>query len=198
MASCTGNFGNSGKQVLNADGETVVDIHGRPVVDNGRPFWGGMPFRCDLDGSNFEVLAHNFRNNWEIAVDSFGTLWQSDNDDDGNSGTRINFVMEHGNYGYRDERTGAGWRDHRITMEPTIPEQHWHLNDPGVVPNLLLTGAGAPSGICVYEGRLLPQRFWDQVLHCDPGPNAFRAYPTTTDRGWIHGDDRSDDNGNRR
>ncbi len=172
------NFGNSGKQVQTANGETIIDIHGRPVVDNGKPFFGGMPFRCDLDGTNFEVLAHNFRNNWEIAVDSFGTLWQSDNDDDGNRGTRINYVMEQGNYGYRDEQTGAGWRDKRITMEESIPLQHWHLNDPGVVPNMLQTGAGSPSGICVYEGRLLPERFWDQVIHCDPGPNVVRAYPT--------------------
>jgi len=172
------NFGNTGGQVKDADGKTVVDIHGRAVVDNGSPFYGGMLFRCDLDGSSFEVLAHNFRNNWETTIDSFGTLWQSDNDDDGNQGTRINFVMEHGNYGYRDELTGAGWRSHRITMEDEVPLQHWHLNDPGVVPNLLQTGAGSPSGICFYEGRLLPQRFWDQMIHCDPGPNIVRAYPT--------------------
>jgi len=170
------NFGNSGKTVKSADGETVIDSQGRPVIDNGQPFYGGMPFRCDLDGSNFEVLAHNFRNNWETAVDSFGTLWQSDNDDDGNRATRINYVMQHGNYGYRDELTGAGWREHRITMEAEIPLQHWHLNDPGVVPNLLLNGAGSPAGICVYEGRLLPERFWDQLVHCDPGPNVVQAY----------------------
>ena len=175
------NFGNTGKQVKDANGETVIDIHGRPVVDNGKPFYGGMPFRCDLDGGNFEVLAHNFRNNWETTVDSFGSLWQSDNDDDGNRGTRINFVMEHGNYGYRDELTGAGWREKRITMEDEIPLQHWHLNDPGVVPNMLQTGAGSPSGICMYEGRLLPQRFWDQIIHCDPGPNIVRAYPAKPD-----------------
>ena len=46
---------------------------------------------------------------------------------------------------------------------------------------MLQTGAGSPAGICVYEGRLLPKRFWDQVIHCDPGPNAVRAYPATTD-----------------
>jgi hypothetical protein len=140
-----------------------------------------MPFRCDLDGSNFEVLAHNFRNNYETTVDSFGTLWQSDNDDDGNRGTRINFVMEQGNYGYRDELTGAGWRDDRITIEEEIPRRHWHLNDPGVIPNVLQTGAGSPCGICVYEGRLLPERYWDQLIHCDPGPNVVRAYPVTRD-----------------
>ncbi|QDT03464.1 NPCBM/NEW2 domain protein [Rubripirellula lacrimiformis] len=175
------NFGNTGGQVKDADGNTVVDIHGRPVVDNGQPLYGGMPFRCDVDGSNFEVLAHNFRNNWETTIDSFGTLWQSDNDDDGNQGTRINFVMEQGNYGYRDELTGAGWRDERMNWEAEIPLRHWHLNDPGVVPNMLQTGAGSPSGICVYEGRLLPQRFWDQVIHCDPGPNVVRAYPAKVD-----------------
>ena len=83
---------------------------------------------------NFEVLAHNFRNNWETTVDSFGTLWQSDNDDDGNRGTRINFVMEHGNYGYRDEQTGAGWRDDRINLESEIHFDTWHLNDPAWSP----------------------------------------------------------------
>lgn len=175
------NFGNTGKQVKDAQGNTVIDIHGRPVVDNGKPLYGGMPFRCDLDGSNFEVLAHNFRNNWETTVDSFGTLWQSDNDDDGNRGTRINFVMEQGNYGYRDELTGAGWRDHRITMEKEVPHQHWHLNDPGVVPNMLQTGAGSPSGICFYEGEMLPKRFRNQIIHCDPGPNMVRAYPAAPD-----------------
>ena len=46
------NFGNTGKQVKDAAGNTVVDIHGRAVVDNGQPLYGGMPFRCDLDGSN--------------------------------------------------------------------------------------------------------------------------------------------------
>lgn len=174
------NVGNTGQVVKDAAGKVVVDVHGREIIDNGKPFFGGMPFRCDLDGSNMEVLAHNFRNNWETTVDSFGALWQSDNDDDGNRGVRINFVMEHGNYGYRDEMNGSSWQQPRIGIEDEIPLRHWHLNDPGVVPNLLQTGAGSPTGICVYEGRLLPERFWDQVIHCDAGPNVVRAYPVQT------------------
>ncbi len=173
------NFGNTGRAVKDAEGKVVADIHGRPVIDNGKPFYGGMIFRSDRDGSNFEVLAHNFRNNWETTIDSFGTLWQSDNDDDGNRGTRINFVMEHGNYGYTDELTGAAWQASRINMEQEIPQRHWHLNDPGVVPNLLQTGAGSPSGICVYEAEQLPERYRDQMIHCDPGPNVVRAYPVS-------------------
>jgi len=171
------NFGNTGKAVHDYKGQPVVDLAGHKVVDNGRPYYGGMPFRCDLDGGRFEVLAHNFRNNYEITVDSFGSLWQSDNDDDGNRAVRINFVMEFGNYGYRDELTGAGWRAGRTGMHPEIPIRHWHQRDPGVMPNLLQTGAGSPTGITIYEGRLLPEVFHDQVIHCDAGPNVVRAYP---------------------
>lgn len=175
------NFGNTGQAVHDKNGNVVVDKEGNKVQDNGKPYFGGMPFRCNLDGSDFEVLGHNFRNNYEVTVDSLGTLWQSDNDDDGNKGVRINYVMEHGNFGYRDEVTGAGWNSPRTNLEKEIPLRHWHLNDPGVVPNLLQTGAGSPTGICIYEGRLLPKVFWDQVIHCDAGPSVVRAYPATKD-----------------
>ena len=173
------NFGNSGRAVHDKDGKPVVDITGKTVVDNGRPYFGGMVFRCEPDGSRFEVLAHNFRNNYEVAVDSFGTLWQSDNDDDGNKSVRINFVMEGGNYGYLDEMTGAFWTTPRTNMEKEVPHRHWHLNDPGVVPNFLQTGAGSPCGIMVYEGTALPEVFRNQVIHADAGPNIVRAYPAT-------------------
>ncbi|MEL0096425.1 MAG: PVC-type heme-binding CxxCH protein [Planctomycetaceae bacterium] len=171
------NFGNTGKAVYDAGGELVKDLTGNDVVDNGKPYYGGMIFRCDMDGTNFEVLAHNFRNNYEVAVDSFGRMWQSDNDDDGNKGVRINYILEYGNYGYRDELTGAGWRAERTGMAEQIPLRHWHLNDPGVVPNLLQTGAGSPTGIAIYEGSLLPSRLHNEVIHCDAGPNIVRAYP---------------------
>jgi putative membrane-bound dehydrogenase-like protein len=175
------NFGNAGEQILDRNGKPVVDQYGQPVNAKGQPYRQGMVFRCNSDGSNFEVLAHNFRNNYEVAVDSYGTLWQSDNDDDGNRGVRINYVMEFGNYGYTDEMTGAGWQARRTNMEEEIPKRHWHLNDPGVVPNLLQTGAGSPTGMIVYEGRLLPKTFWDQMIHCDAGPNIVRSYPVQPD-----------------
>ena len=175
------NFGNAGEKILDKDGNPVTEQTGVEVADNVKPYQQGMVFRCDPDGSNFEVLGHNFRNNYEVAVDSYGTLWQSDNDDDGNKGVRINYVMEYGNYGYRDQETGENWRTYRTGIEEEIPLRHWHLNDPGVVPNLLQTGAGSPTGILVYEGDLLPERFHNQIIHADAGPNVVRAYPTEKD-----------------
>ncbi len=170
-----------------AKGELVVDLAGNQVTDKGKPYRQGMVFRCDLDGSNLEVLGHNFRNNYEVAVDSFGTLWQSDNDDDGNRGVRINYVMEFGNYGYTDEMTGASWgANWKKAQAKGVPESdkspyHWYQTDPGVVPNLLHTGNGSPTGIAVYEGKLLPEVFRNQMIHCDAGPKVVRAYPVTKD-----------------
>lgn len=171
------NFGNAGDSILDKNGQIVHDVEGVAVNGKGKPYRQGMIFRCDPDGSNFEVLANNFRNNYEVAVDAFGNLWQSDNDDDGNRGVRINYILEYGNYGYTDEMTGAGWRARRVNLEDSIPLQHWHLNDPGVVPNLLQTGSGSPTGMLVYEGSLLPGQFHGQMIHAEPGHNVVRSYP---------------------
>jgi putative membrane-bound dehydrogenase-like protein len=201
------NFGNAGEQLKRpvgllkencplhgvlpkeeiAKAEPVLDVEGNVVAAKGKPFRQGMVFRCNLNGSDVEVLGHNFRNNYEVAVDSFGTLWQSDNDDDGNRGVRINYVMEHGNFGYTDEMTGASWgkawekAKAKGASEELRPYYHWYQFDPGVVPNLLQTGNGSPTGICLYEGTLLPEIFRNQVLHCDAGPRVVRAYPVTKD-----------------
>ncbi len=57
-------------------------------------------------------------------MDSFGTVFVSDNDDDGNQQTRICYVMPGGNYGYHPRGPG---------------ETHWHEEQPGVVPKILRT-----------------------------------------------------------
>ncbi len=162
------NMGNAGKQlfypveknvplhgeIANVAMKPVIDLEGNEVNDHGKPYRMGMVFRCNLDGSEVETLAWNFRNNYEVAVDSFGTLWQSDNDDDGNRGVRINFVMEHGNFGYADEMTGAGWHEGwdkakaKGAAEDTKVFYEWHQYDPGVVPNLLHTGGDPRRAYC--------------------------------------------------
>ena len=193
------NMGNDGRQierpvsspeiplhgpVPKMESKPVVDVAGNTVTANGKPYRQGMVFRCNLDGSEFETLGHNFRNNYEVCVDSFGTLWQSDNDDDGNFGVRINYVMEFGNFGYQDELTGAGWGEawKKANAKAKLPDDqkwrfHWHQDDPGVVPNLLNTGAGSPCGILAYEGDLIVKSYWPTPIHCDAGPRVVRAYP---------------------
>ena len=173
------NFGNEGQTLKDGKGNVLKDKEGKEIsLKNYRM---GMVFRCNPDMSDIEVMGNNFRNNYEVCTDSYGTMWQSDNDDDGNKGVRINYVMDYGNYGYTDEMTGAGWQVNRTNIEPEIPRRHWHLNDPGVVPNLLQTGAGSPCGMVVYEGNLLPEVFRNQMIHADAGPNVVRSYPVVKD-----------------
>lgn len=192
------NYGNEGKGLHHADGTPILDPMGRPVTSETSPYQEGMVFRCDPDGSNPEVLAWNFRNNYELAVDSYGRMWQSDNDDDGNRSTRINFVMDYGNYGFKDEMTKADWRTRRINMEDSVWRQHWHLNDPGVVPNLVQNYAGSPTGILVYEGKLLPAEYQNQVIHADAGPNVIRMYPVETSGAGFTGEVKPILDGNKR
>lgn len=173
------NFGNEAGQIKDKNGNPIVDSEGEIISTNH--FREGMTFRCNPDGSGVEVLAQNFRNPYEVAVDSFGTIWQGDNDDDGNRSVRLNYVMERGNFGYKDEMTGAGWSQKRTNMEKETSRRHWHQNDPGVVPNLLITGAGAPSGLTVYEGKLLPKIFQNQIVQCDAGPRVVRSFIVTPD-----------------
>ena len=98
----------------------------------GKPYRQGMVFRCNLDGSEFEVLGHNFRNNYEVTVDSFGTLWQSDNDDDGNKGVRINYVMERGNFGYTEELKGAAGAQTGRTAKPRARRKRTRCSTNGI------------------------------------------------------------------
>jgi putative membrane-bound dehydrogenase-like protein len=183
-----------GPYVKGKEGQPVVDItgsqlgrkaelfRGKPLARGEIGFREGLAMSMNLDGSELEILGYNFRNNYELAVDSFGTVWQSDNDDDGNQGVRINYVMEGGNFGYTGPR-GSNWgRDEQqyktIFKGQTHQEAQWHQRWPGVVPNLLNTGAGSPCGMIVYEGDLLPEIYRGALLHCDAGPNVVRAYIT--------------------
>ena len=150
---------------------TVGDqgVHGLQSSDGKGKKWNsnntdcraGTVWRCDMDGTNLELIAHNFRNNYECCVNSFGEVWLSDNDDDGNKQTRICFVMPGGNYGYHPR--GAG-------------QSHWHEEQPGIVHKTLRTGQGSPTGITFYEGSMFPKKYRGALLHCDCAPAEVRWF----------------------
>ncbi len=170
------NFGNFGEGLLDKNDQIIKDIHGREIGQTKAPFQDGMVLRCDEEGKRFEVLAWNFRNNFEACVDAYGRVWQSDNDDDGVRGNRINYILENGNYGYKDEKTGADWRVSRSNLEDSVFLQHWHQNDPGVVPNTLQTYSGSPTGIVFNEWQGLGSTFENTLILADAGKNEVNAY----------------------
>ena len=104
-------IGPDGKLYFSVGDQGVHDLQstdgkGRKWTSNDTDCRAGTIWRCDLDGKNLELIAHNFRNEYEPCVDSFGTVFVSDNDDDGNQQTRICYVMPGGDYGYHPRGTG--------------------------------------------------------------------------------------------
>jgi putative membrane-bound dehydrogenase-like protein len=158
------NTGNSGMDVTDRSGTRLVSSSNLNGPGN---YFGGVPLRMNPDGTDLTILAQNFRNNYQLAIDSFGSIWQTDNDDDGNAWTRLTYVMEGGNYGFQGPFNKA-WRNDDGT--------HWHNELPGVVPNVERLGPGAPTGLVFYEGTLLPEKYRGQTLHAENSKRALRTY----------------------
>ena len=168
-------FGHDGRYYFNSGdlGFDVKDKSGKRWVSSKQgPYYAGAVLKANPDGSEFGVFAHNFRNPYEVALDSFGNIWQTDNDDDGNAWVRLNLVLEGGNFGYWGPG-GRPWRADKGT--------HFHSEDPGVIPNVARLGAGAPSGLLLYEGELLPERYRGQLIHAEAGARFINSYFLTPD-----------------
>ncbi len=166
-------MGNASKTIFDKNDKIIKTINGIPIDE--AHFRQGLILRGNWDGTGFEVIGQNFRNNYECTVDAYGNVWQTDNDDDGNKSTRLNYILEYGNYGYRDEITNADWRAFRPNMEDSIPLRHWHQNDPGVVPNLLNLGSGSPCGLMMYQGDLIKE-LKGSLLHAEALHHVLRSY----------------------
>ena len=135
------------------------------VIDKGgRHVWTDQlanTLRVNRDGTQFEIICDRQRNNYETSLNSFGNIFTSDNDDDGNRGCRVIWAMDGGHYGYHT---------------PGSP-RHWGEEVPGNVPKLVGTGNGSPCGIMVYEGELLPNEYRGGVLEVDAGTRQVNFFP---------------------
>ncbi|MEK7794868.1 MAG: PVC-type heme-binding CxxCH protein, partial [Candidatus Hydrogenedentota bacterium] len=131
------------------------------------PFQAATVWRTDLEGKRLELLASNMRNPYEPAVDSYGRVFISDNDDDGNENTRINYVMEGGNYGYWPHRNG----------DRHLESVHWNMDRPGTIPRMIRAGFGSPTGLLSNEGTDFP----GELIHADAGPGEIRSFHVIPD-----------------
>lgn len=144
------------------------------VSDDGKIWTGGLALRVNPDGSKLEVLGHNFRNPYELAVDSYGNLWTNDNDDEVQT-CRTLWLMEGGNGGYFSANGRRTWRADRRPGQSTFTA-HWHQEDPGVLPAGDRTGAGAPTGVVINESSRLGKKYRGLLLSADAGRNEIFGY----------------------
>ncbi|MEQ9437924.1 MAG: HEAT repeat domain-containing protein [Cyclobacteriaceae bacterium] len=146
------------------------------VSDDGRIWVGGMALRVNPDGTGLEVLAHNFRNSYEVAIDSYGELWQNDNDDQKDA-NRTSWLMRGANMGYFSPDGTRNWQADRRPGQ-SLQTAHWHQEDPGVAPVGDIYGSGSPTGVVVNEGDALGEAYQGMLLSADAGRNVIFGYKT--------------------
>lgn len=161
-------------------GVTGHDLHGLAVGMDGKlcfsvgdrafnlgpglehPETGGV-LRCDLDGSNLEVVAIGLRNPQELAFDDLGNLWTADNDTAGEDKCRLIHVVEGADYGWRFSY------QHMKGFGPWVQERLWEGTLDGTLPTAGEPAQG-PSGLAFYPGTGLPESYDGAFFLCDfPG-----------------------------
>jgi len=136
----------------------------------------GAVFRCEPDGSRFEVFATGLRNPQELAFDDDGNLWTADNNGDGGDKARWLLLLEDADYGWT-----LGWQ-WLPKMGAWNSERLWHplTNHTAAsrMPAVANIGHG-PAGIAFYPGTGLGERFRGHFFYADfpGGIRHFRVEP---------------------
>ena len=160
---------------------------GNMKSDDGKVWVGGLALSVKPDGKGLKVLGHNFRNAYELTIDSYGNFWQNDNDDEV-AACRVTWLMEGGNAGYFSSDGTRTWQaDQRPGQD--IFTAHWHQQDPGVLPAGDRSGAGAPTGIVVNEGVAMGKQYLGMLFSADAGRNVIFGYHPKRERsGYLPGE----------
>jgi len=141
--------------------------------DDGHIYIGGFTARMNKDGSNVEIIGHNYRNSYEQSITSLGDVFQSDNDDP--PASRVSYVLEYGNAGFASANGKKTWQADKRPYQ-SIPEAEWRQNDPGVMPSGDVYGGGSPTGNVFYENGALGKKWEGMFLACEAGKNVVFGY----------------------
>ena len=106
----------------------------------------------NADGTNAEIIGHNYRNSYEQSVTSLGDVFQNDNDDP--PACRVSWVMEYANFGFSSNDGQRTWQADRRPGQ-TVPVAEWRQDDPGMAPVGDVYGGGSPTGNVFYENGAL-------------------------------------------
>ena len=189
------NQGNTGAMFTDKDGKTfklggayvderyskyVADVRAiaGQVSDDGFSYNSGAAFRINPDGTGTEVIGGGFRNSYEQITDSYGFVFQNDNDDP--PACRVTHMIEHGNAGFFSRDGKRTWGADRRPGQD-VPTAEWRQEDPGTMPSGDVYGGGSPTGIAFYENGAMGEDFIGTLLSCEPGRNVVFSYQPEVD-----------------
>ncbi len=146
--------------------------------DDGHVYVGGFMARMNPDGTQVEIIGHNFRNSYEQSITSLGDVFHSDNDDP--PACRVSWVMEHANFGFASNDGQRTWQADRRPGQ-SVPTAEWRQDDPGITPAGDVYGGGSPTGTAFYENGALGDAWRGTFFAAEPGRNAIFAYQPVPD-----------------
>lgn len=154
------------------------DSYAGQPSDDGHVYVGGFTVRMNPDGTDAEIIGQNYRNSYEQSVNSFGDVFQNDNDDP--PACRVSYVMEYANFGFS---SNDGQRTWRVDKRPgqDIPTAEWRQDDPGMTPAGDVYGGGSPTGNVWYENGALGEKWNGTFLACEAGRNVVFGYQPEPD-----------------
>lgn len=141
----------------------------------------GAVFRCNLDGTELEVVHRGLRNPQELAFDQYGNLFADDNNCDKGDHARLVHIVEGGESGWNMAYQSI---PAPYMSGPWFAERLWHLQHEGqpayIVPPVGAIGAG-PSGFLFTSGTSLADRYKNSFLMCNytgnGGLESFKVKP---------------------
>lgn len=158
--------GGGGDWFVNSSGEL------NKASDDGFKWTSGFSARMNPDGTEVEIIGHGYRNSYEHAVNSFGELFQNDNDDP--PACRNSYVLEYGSAGYFT-REGQSYRTVARPGQDHA-RAHWRQDDPGTFDVGDIYGGGSPTGVVFYENGALGDAAAGTFLSCEAGRNVIFSY----------------------
>ena len=156
--------------------------------DDGFVWTSGFSVRMDPDGTDAAIIGHGYRNSYEQVVNSFGDMYQSDNDD--YSSCRNSYVLEFGSAGYYSLDGQHKWQADKRPGQ-AIQRAHWRQDDPGTFDTGDVYGSGGPTGVTFYENGALGEKWIGTYLSCEASRNTIFAYQPKP-VGATYSMDRSD------
>jgi len=146
--------------------------------DDGFVYVGGSTVRMNPDATHAEIIGYNYRNSYEQTINSFGFVFQNDNDDP--PACRTSHVLEYGNAGYFSNDGTRFWNADQRPGQDT-PTAHWRQQDPYTMPAGDVYGGGSPTGIAFYENGALGEKFNGTLLSCEAARNVIFGYKPAQD-----------------
>lgn len=173
----TEGVGYRGQKKRSPEGDRIViledtDMDGK--ADRSTVFWQDPELVSPLGIAVFDNVVMVFQSpNLLKLTDSFGFVFQNDNDDP--QACRVTHMIEHGNAGFFSRDGKRTWQADRRPGQD-VPTAEWRQEDPGTMPAGDVYGRGSPTGIAFYENGAMGEDFIGTLLSAEPGRNVIFSY----------------------